>query len=127
MAPPDPIPNSAVKRISANNSDYASDREDRSRLGDCGAVFLVENITYSFLNRTTIFLKIVDNFFLILEPKKGIINVMKQAENTFKSINVKFIGNDKFIVGETNICGDLTELSCRCKLVSSLHLLKLNL
>ena len=39
VAPPDPIPNSEVKRVSADNTCIARFREDRSRLGDSGAVF----------------------------------------------------------------------------------------
>ncbi len=38
--PPDPIPNSEVKRVSADNTYSARNREDRSRLGDIGAVFI---------------------------------------------------------------------------------------
>ena len=41
VAPPDPIPNSEVKRVSADNTCSARNREDRSRLGDSGAVFLM--------------------------------------------------------------------------------------
>jgi len=39
VVPPHPIPNWEVKRVSANNSCFARNREDRSRLGDSGAVF----------------------------------------------------------------------------------------
>ncbi len=38
--PPDPIPNSEVKRVSADNTCFARYREDRSRLGDFGAVLV---------------------------------------------------------------------------------------
>ena len=41
VAPPDPIPNSAVKRVSADNTCVARFREDRSRLGNRRAVFFV--------------------------------------------------------------------------------------
>jgi len=38
VAPPDPIPNSEVKRVSADNTNFARYWEDRSRLGDREAV-----------------------------------------------------------------------------------------
>jgi hypothetical protein len=39
VVPPHPIPNWEVKRVSANNTCFARFREDRSRLGNYGAVF----------------------------------------------------------------------------------------
>lgn len=40
VVPPDPIPNSEVKRVSGDNTCFARNREDNSRLGDREAVFL---------------------------------------------------------------------------------------
>ncbi len=50
VAPPDPIPNSEVKRVSADNTYSARDREDRSSPGNSGAVFSVRTKLELFLS-----------------------------------------------------------------------------
>ena len=104
VAPPDPIPNSEVKRVSADNTWFARSWEDKSKLGNCGAVFswgkwlFLRRKSFNYSGCTEIgiyFNKIpISKYFCGIPCSNNTGNVIFARDNSRMTCYTTLIGNN---------------------------------